>query len=312
MHQAIRRVAAAIGSIALFTFTPAQAGEPNIGLVAAAGSGSTAAQFIDVRNKLLDTGFFSSVTIWDASTTGSTPTLGDLTQFDAVLVWSNTTFQNADNLGNVLADYVDNGGGVVVAVFATSTTTVGRSLGGRFRAGGYEIIPTQSGNTGGTASLGAILVPDHPTVAGVTQLLGGTTASRPTTTSLTSHGVKIAEWSDGKTLIAVSTQFPNRVDLGLYPPSRDAVSTSWVPTTDGARILANALLYAAAGSGNPPCDPDITADGNVDQDDVACLAQIVAGDASCSSADPDFNRDGNVDQDDIDALSQVVAGAECP
>ncbi len=62
----------------------------------------------------------------------------------------------------------------------------------------------------------------------------------------------------------------------------------------------------------PACDPDLNGDGNVDQDDIACLAQIVAGDPSCSDADPDFNRDGNVDQDDIDALSQVVAGSPCP
>ncbi len=63
----------------------------------------------------------------------------------------------------------------------------------------------------------------------------------------------------------------------------------------------------------PPggCDPDFNGDGNVDQDDVACLAQAVAGDASCSDADPDFNRDGNVDQDDIALLAQVVAGAPC-
>mgnify|MGYP005836106631 CR=1 FL=1 len=60
------------------------------------------------------------------------------------------------------------------------------------------------------------------------------------------------------------------------------------------------------------CDPDFNGDGNVDQDDIACLSQVVAGDPSCSDADPDFNGDGNVDQDDIDALSQVVAGAECP
>ncbi len=60
------------------------------------------------------------------------------------------------------------------------------------------------------------------------------------------------------------------------------------------------------------CDPDLNADGNTDQDDIACLAQAVAGNASCTDADPDFNRDGNVDQDDVDALAQVVAGAECP
>jgi glycosidase len=64
--------------------------------------------------------------------------------------------------------------------------------------------------------------------------------------------------------------------------------------------------------GEPPCDPDFNQDGNVDQDDIACLAQVVAGDASCSGADPDFNADGNVDQDDVDALAQVVAGGACP
>ncbi len=64
--------------------------------------------------------------------------------------------------------------------------------------------------------------------------------------------------------------------------------------------------------GQPPCDPDFNADGNVDQDDIACLAQVVGGDPSCSDQDPDFNGDGNVDQDDIDALAQVVGGAPCP
>ncbi len=61
-----------------------------------------------------------------------------------------------------------------------------------------------------------------------------------------------------------------------------------------------------------PCDPDVNCDGNVDQDDVACLSQAVAGNLSCICIDPDFNGDGNVDQDDIDALAQVVAGAPCP
>ncbi|MDX2133044.1 MAG: LamG-like jellyroll fold domain-containing protein [Planctomycetota bacterium] len=66
----------------------------------------------------------------------------------------------------------------------------------------------------------------------------------------------------------------------------------------------------------PPvsCEPDVNQDGNVDQDDIACLTQAVAGDPAClgGGIDPDFNRDGNVDQDDISALEQVVAGAPCP
>ena len=79
--------------------------------------------------------------------------------------------------------------------------------------------------------------------------------------------------------------------------------------------LASGTSLDANSNGIPDeceCDGDFNGDGNVDQDDVACLAQIVAGDPSCSANDPDFNRDGNVDQDDISALAQVVAGAPCP
>ncbi len=65
------------------------------------------------------------------------------------------------------------------------------------------------------------------------------------------------------------------------------------------------------------CDQDVNCDGSADQDDVACLAQAVAGDWSCLCADnatidPDFNADGNIDQDDVAALVQVVGGASCP
>jgi hypothetical protein len=65
-------------------------------------------------------------------------------------------------------------------------------------------------------------------------------------------------------------------------------------------------------AGGVPCDADFNGDGNVDQDDIACLVQMVAGDFSCSERDPDFNGDGNVDQEDVAALQQVVGGAPCP
>ncbi len=57
-----------------------------------------------------------------------------------------------------------------------------------------------------------------------------------------------------------------------------------------------------------PPDLDYNGDGNVDQDDVECLAQAVAGDGACAVLDPDFNGDGNVDQDDIIALMIAVGG----
>ncbi|MDX2131564.1 MAG: hypothetical protein SFY69_05905 [Planctomycetota bacterium] len=62
----------------------------------------------------------------------------------------------------------------------------------------------------------------------------------------------------------------------------------------------------------PCCDPDYNQDGNVDQDDVEYLVNVVAGGANPSGRDPDFNRDGNVDQDDIITLVDVIAGGPCP
>jgi hypothetical protein len=80
----------------------------------------------------------------------------------------------------------------------------------------------------------------------------------------------------------------------------------------GSSYTLGADLYTGGTPGGSGCDPDFNQDGNVDQDDIACLSQVVGGDPSCSSSDPDFNGDGNVDQDDIDALAQVVGGAPCP
>lgn len=65
-------------------------------------------------------------------------------------------------------------------------------------------------------------------------------------------------------------------------------------------------------TGCPPCDPDLNADGNADQDDVTFLIDIIAGGDSIVGLNPDFNKDGNLDQDDVTALTGVLAGGACP
>jgi hypothetical protein len=78
------------------------------------------------------------------------------------------------------------------------------------------------------------------------------------------------------------------------------------------RAALSLNMTADAGGGPPPCDPDYNQDGNVDQDDVAYLVNVIAGGANPTGRDPDFNRDGNVDQDDYRALVDVIAGGPCP
>ncbi|MCE7973252.1 MAG: hypothetical protein DYG92_02840 [Leptolyngbya sp. PLA1] len=60
-----------------------------------------------------------------------------------------------------------------------------------------------------------------------------------------------------------------------------------------------------------PCDPDYNLDGNVDQDDVAYITNVIAGGPNPFNRDPDFNLDGTANQDDIEALINSVAGGAC-
>ncbi len=213
---------------------------PDVAIVAAAATSSTAGQFTDPQAKLMSTGQFNSVSIMNAAT--STPTLAQLQAFDAVMTWSNVNYQDATALGNVLADYVDGGGGVVVAVFANATATTARVPGGRWQTGGYEIIDAPGPSASGAATLGNVLVPGHPIMQGVNTFSGGTSSFRPSTNLVTPGSTRIAEWSDGRTLVAVGAS-PLRVDLGFYPPSNAVSSTWWDQNTDGARLMANALTY---------------------------------------------------------------------
>jgi hypothetical protein len=229
-----------LGIVFSLTSSRASAQLPDVAIVAAAATSSTAGQFTDPQAKLMGTGLFNSVTIVNAAT--STPTLAQLQAFDAVMTWSNVNYQNNVAMGDVLADYVDGGGGVVVAVFANATTTAARVLGGRWETGGYEIIDAPGTSTTGAASLGNILVPGHPIMQGVNTFAGGTSSFRPSTTAVTPGSTRIAEWSDGRTLVAVGAS-PQRADLGFYPPSNAVSSTWWDQNTDGARLMANALLY---------------------------------------------------------------------
>ncbi|MDX2131440.1 MAG: hypothetical protein SFY69_05255 [Planctomycetota bacterium] len=110
----------------------------------------------------------------------------------------------------------------------------------------------------------------------------------------------------------------SRLDVTGCPSTLSLESLTVDPATgrlflsnQGSLTLCNYIFVLTPVFGTP-CEPDFNQDGNVDQDDIACLAQVVAGDASCSAIDPDFNRDGNVDQDDIAALEQVVGGQPCP
>ena len=226
----------------------------DVAIVAAATTSSADCRFTDPQAFLLATGFFNRVDI--INITGAPPTLAQLAQYDAVVTWSNSTYNNAAAAGDAFADYVDQGGGVVVCMFALGANSTPLFLSGRW-VPNYELVQVQVGQTTGNATLGNVLLPNHPIMSGVTSFDGGTSSYRPTVTALRSGAQAVAEWSDGRVLAAVGA-LPNRADLTFYPPSSQCRVDFWNTNTDGARLLANALVYVAGGDiGNRYCTPAI-------------------------------------------------------
>jgi len=199
----------------------------------------------DVRNKLQGTGLFTQVDAFLVSPGSPVPTLSQLQQYDAVLVYSDTSFNNNVAIGDVLADYVDSGGGVVLCTFAFWSSQ-GLSIQGRLKSGNY--LPFTTGSQAEPGGLTLVPVqPQHQILEGVTSFNGGPASYHNTPIAIASGATLIANWSNGQPLVGSKVFTAGRtVGLNFYPPSSDARSDFWLSNTDGARLMANALLWAAS------------------------------------------------------------------
>ena len=219
------------------------------------------AYYNDVRTKVLSTGLFSQVDAFDARSI--TPTLSQLSQYDSVLLWGDYSFNDSVTFGNVLADYVDAGGGVVVAVFALDNTASSYAIQGRLRSAGYLPFVTATSSSSGS---GLTLIKDdagHPIVQGINSFNGGSTGYHNAPSSIASGASLVAHWSNGQPLVGVRQTNNGRVaGLNFWPPSSDAISGNWLSSTDGGRLMANALAWASAKGGIVPDDVALTAPGS--------------------------------------------------
>ncbi len=131
-----------------------------------------------------------TVDYWDIYVTG-TPVLADLTPYDGVMTWSDYPYPDPSGWGDVLADYVDGGGKVVLATFAFNGG--GYGIGGNIADSPYSPFT----NDGGIGTSGVTLdsnydEPGSPIVDGV--------STQPwcqyncTGVSLTSGASLVAHW----------------------------------------------------------------------------------------------------------------------
>lgn len=195
----------------------------------------------DVKAKLQGTGFFDSIDTYNVMDY-EIPTLSTLQQYQAVFVFSDASFYGGDDMGDVLADYVDSGGGVVVAAFSyNSETPMGMS--GRMVTDGY--LPFSSGdyNYGSEMTMVAD-IPESPILKGVNSFSGGS-ESWYDDVYLINSATLIAHWDNGVPMIATLEFGDARVvGLDFYPVSGDMRDGFWDSSTDGALIMGNALAWA--------------------------------------------------------------------
>jgi len=233
----------------------------NVVLLSAMGSNSFDS---DVISKIQANAPFLNISVIKVDTI--TPSVATLEGYQAVLLMSNgNAFADAFALGNNLAQYIDDGHGLVIANNSNTNTncsSVNNQLCGTFQTSNYWALEPGTVQSGTRLTLGTVYATGSPLMTGVTSFDGGSISNR-IVGSVNSNATRIADWSDGTPLIATRTfsSGANEVALNFFPPSSDAWPGLWQSSTDGGRIMSNALLYA----------------GNISSEDVPEPNYLVAG-----------------------------------
>src|SRR5438132_7359194 len=119
-----------------------------------------------IQNEILAEPGVTAVDLFDAFS--GTPTLAQLQQYNIVFAFSNNGWNSAVAMGDVLADYEDAGGVVVVGTFAWDSRG-GWLLQGRWITGGYSPYDATS-QTNFSDNTANITDPYHPLMLGVSSL----------------------------------------------------------------------------------------------------------------------------------------------
>lgn len=173
-----------------------------------------------------------------------------LREHDVVVVWTHQalTEQASANLGNLLADFVEDGGGVVELVFAQFEPNP--DVQGRWRSANYAAV--SSGGRDGVftpGSFGQVDIEGHPILDSVRGFSADRNRSG-TESTLLPGAQRVVAYDDGQILAATREDKPGRVAwLGFHPGDPSRLSGDW------ERMLANAAGWAgqpvAVNAGGP-------------------------------------------------------------
>ena len=166
----------------------------------------------------------------------ATISLGDITDYDVVVVYNDLTWDNAGTdattIGNLLADYIDVGGKVVDNMYLHSFDQWG--LAGRYIDEQYAPFTTATMDNWNPTELGTVHEPDHPIMAGVASAGQSWGVQDP---GLAAGAVQIADWDDGNILVAAND---NVVGINIMPvdPNSGPTWSGDIPT-----MYHNAIVW---------------------------------------------------------------------
>ncbi|MEE2708206.1 MAG: S8 family serine peptidase, partial [Gemmatimonadota bacterium] len=223
---------------------------------------------------------FAKIDYFDGRT--GVPPLDTLKLYDVVLTWSFYPYKDAEDMGDVLADYVDQGGSVIMFPFSFYTDTF--SLKGRIKEAAYSPFGGGGGGHWYPADLGTH-DDSHPFMEEITSVRD---PYRDKDLTQNSGSTLVASWSDDELLAGVNGS-GNVAVLNTYPGD----SYQW--EGDVGRLIRNTVVYVAGGGlpwisfspktgevgGSGATDVTVTFD-TTDLPDSTYLASIVL-----ESNDPD-------------------------
>ena len=187
-----------------------------------------------IAKHLIESGEVNSIEVIDARF--NTPTLEDLERFDVLLIWPNFTFQDPTALGDVIADYIDSGRGVIVLGFAFYDYN---QIAGRFQ---NEYCPLESGTIGFREVYLGEHIADHPLMMGVDDIatffaINATSRDNANT---------IAYWNNGWPAVATNRDLHNLVCINAYC---GYYNNGHYEDNGMMKLIVNAVKYVTYGQG---------------------------------------------------------------
>ena len=208
------------------------------------GPGEDPTWYADVITKITTAKnlLYPGYTLTITQNNSSTYTASDLliSNFDTVMVWTDGSLSTS--VGTNLNSFITAGGGLVICTFANASLSIQN-----FTYTNCPIVFPGNQSAGANLTLGTYTSSD-PLMNGVTSFNIGTSGYGAGSLTLQAGATSVASYSNGNNLVAKKTIGNARtVSLNFFPPSSTSRSDFWTATTDGGKMMTNAIMWSGKG-----------------------------------------------------------------